>query len=801
MKTDKSIRSEYQKFIATTFGLILVILFTSISIIISYQVSDQKRRELNSILETKANAINLKLTNIISTLNDHASRPKIINSVMQFNKSNKSTRNYFEEVSVLGFKGSFSILSFDKEYLFGTNNYNPSLFKKIMEKDLPFSIELISSEGLFRFMTPIIYQNQVEGMLVFATFIKPSQIFLNTNNSWYAFSIHQDKNNLKTEGSKSLKINSKLEKPITNDIILTLNFNNSFYQNRIIKLLITIFSVIAIVIFILSYYFYSKGIAKLVDPYEKNIKIQNDLYNSLNLNETILNSITHLVVATDNKGTIITFNKAAERELGYSSDFVVNKHSPALWHNPNEVVEKSKELSRYYQTNIEPSFDVFVYEAEYIKPMSVSEWTFKRKDNSTFDGKLIVTALRDQNNQTIGYLGVIENITLIKQAKEDLIRSNQMKSEFLANMSHEIRTPMNGVLGMVELLERTPLNEEQKDHLQTMKSSGEHLLTIINDILDISKINAGKLELESMNFNLTRSINETIELMKGKAKEKNLELKFLSNIKPDSLWIKSDQTRLKQILLNLLSNAIKFTDKGSVTVTIENFDLEGDHLKVTLIVTDTGIGLSSDNIKNLFEKFTQADKSITRVYGGTGLGLSITHSLAKMLNGEIKVESKEGEGTSFIIDFNFLKGAPHDENESIIIHQEEDGFASRHNLQILLVEDNLINQKFAIKALEKLGYDPDIASNGKEAVEKVKASNYDLIFMDLQMPIMDGITATKEITKLKLKQKPTIVAMTANAFKDDKDKSLEAGMSAFLTKPVSIKKIKDTIVTIKKRSA
>ena len=433
--------------------------------------------------------------------------------------------------------------------------------------------------------------------------------------------------------------------------------------------------------------------------------------------------------------------------------------------------------------------------------MSVSEWTFKRKDNSTFDGKLIATALRDQNNQTIGYLGVIENITLIKQAKEDLIRSNQMKSEFLANMSHEIRTPMNGVLGMVELLERTPLNEEQKDHLQTMKSSGEHLLTIINDILDISKIDAGKLELESMHFNLTRSITETIELMKGKAKEKNLELKFLSHIKPESLWIKSDQTRLKQILLNLLSNAIKFTNKGSVTVTIENLDLEGDHLKVTLIVTDTGIGLSSDNIKNLFEKFTQADKSITRVYGGTGLGLSITHSLVKMLNGEIKVESKEGEGTSFIIDFNFLKGDPHDEYESIIIHQEEDGFASRYNLQILLVEDNLINQKFAIKALEKLGYDPDIASNGKEAVEKVKASNYDLIFMDLQMPIMDGITATKEITKLKLKQSPTIVAMTANAFKDDKDKSLEAGMSAFLTKPVSIKKIKDTIVTIKKRSA
>lgn len=801
MKTDKSIRSEYKKFITTTFGVILLILFTSISIIISYQVSDQKRRELNSILETKANAINLKLTNIISTLNDHASRPNIINSVMQFNKSNKSTRNYFEEVSILGFKGTFSILSFDEEYLFGSNTYNSDIFKKIMDKDLPFSIELISSEGAFRFMTPIIYQNQVEGVLIFATLIKPSQIFLSTNSSWYDFSIYQDKTNLKTEDSKKLETNNKLEKPITNGITLTLNFNNSFYQNRIIKLLITIFSIIAIVILILSYFFYSKGIAKLVDPYEKNIKIQNELYNSLNLNETILNSITHLIIATDNEGTIITFNKAAERELGYSSDFVVNKHSPALWHDPNEVVQKAKELSSYYQTNIEPGFDVFVYEAEYIKPMSVSEWTFKRKDNSTFDGKLIATALRDQNNQTIGYLGVIENITLIKQAKEDLIRSNQMKSEFLANMSHEIRTPMNGVLGMVELLERTPLNEEQKDHLQTMKSSGEHLLTIINDILDISKIDAGKLELESMHFNLIRSITETIELMKGKAKEKNLELKFLSHIKPESLWIKSDQTRLKQILLNLLSNAIKFTDKGSVTVTIDNFEPQGEHLKVTLIVTDTGIGLSSDNIKNLFEKFTQADKSITRVYGGTGLGLSITHSLVKMLNGEIKVESIEGEGTSFIIDFNFLKGVPHDENESIIIHQKEDGFASRHNLQILLVEDNLINQKFAIKALEKLGYDPDVASNGKEAVEKVKTSNYDLIFMDLQMPIMDGITATKEITKLKLKQSPTIVAMTANAFKDDKEKSLEAGMSAFLTKPVSIEKIKDTIVNIKKRSA
>lgn len=783
----------------TTFGSVLIVLFLFVAIILTIQINDQKKRELNSIIDSKANAINLKIDNIISTLNDHANRPNIINSVMQFDPNNKSTRDYFEEISILGFKGKFSILSFDEAYLFGNNPYNPNLFNKIMNKEIPNSIELITANGLFRFMTPILLKDNIEGVLIFSTTISPSKLFLETQTNWYKFKIQQNDIQLKFD-SDNFETDDKLERNISNNITLALNFDSNFYQYRVIQLLFTAFLIIALVTLILSYFFYKKGIAKLIDPFEKNIEIQNDLYNSLKLNDTILNSITHLVIATDKNGTVIIFNKAAQRELGYEEDFVVNKHTPALWHDTNGVIEKAKELNSLYQTNIQPGFEVFVYEAEYIKPMSVSEWTFKRKDNSTFDAKLIVTALRNSNNETIGYLGVIENITLIKKAKQDLIKSNQMKSEFLANMSHEIRTPMNGVLGMVELLERTPLNEEQKDHLQTMKSSGEHLLTIINDILDISKIDAGKLELEELHFNLLTSITDTIELIKGKAKEKCLELKFINKTSSDSIWIKSDQTRLKQIMLNLLSNAIKFTEKGCVTVSIDDLQASDEFLDISLSVEDTGIGLSDENIKNLFDKFTQADKSITRVYGGTGLGLSITHSLVKMLNGEIQVSSIEGQGSHFKMRFKFLKGSPKLE-ENIIVHQEENGFAKRHDIRILLVEDNLINQKFAIKALEKLGYDPDIASNGKEAVEKVKGNNYDLIFMDLQMPIMDGITATKEIMKLSLKQQPIIVAMTANAFKDDKDKSIEAGMSGFLTKPVSIKKIKDTIVEVKKKGA
>lgn len=398
--------------------------------------------------------------------------------------------------------------------------------------------------------------------------------------------------------------------------------------------------------------------------------------------------------------------------------------------------------------------------------------------------------LHFENGNPVGLHGILIDITLkknfekeLKKAKEVAESAVKIKSQFLTTISHEIRTPMNGVIGMTDLLMQTELNNEQKEFVETIKSSGEILLSLINDILDFSKIESGKLKIEDHAFNLKKCVDDLVNSFYTHAKEKKLKINtYIDSSIPESVI--SDSSRIRQIMSNLISNAIKYTEKGQIDIKIKKLSEKNDLVELQFSVKDTGIGIEKDSISQLFQPFNQLDSSTTRKYGGTGLGLIISKQLVEMLKGKISVESEPGKGSEFTFSV-FCKKDNENRNLDEIKKPVNLNLSNEYPLQILLVEDNLINQKVAIRLLKRFGYDTDVASNGAEAVEAVKKKKYDIIFMDIQMPVMDGIQATKEIIKMSQKDTcPIIIAMTAAVMKGDKEKCLESGMKDYIPKPI-----------------
>jgi PAS domain S-box-containing protein len=416
-----------------------------------------------------------------------------------------------------------------------------------------------------------------------------------------------------------------------------------------------------------------------------------------------------------------------------------------------------------------------------------------------------VSLRRDVQGNPVGFMVILRDCFERKQNEMELVKArhaaeaaSKAKGEFLANMSHEIRTPLNGVIGMLELASDTNPTPQQREFLEMAQSAASSLLEVINDILDFSKVEAGMLELERTEFDLSETVAQAVGIMRITALKKELGLSFeLASDVPRFLL--GDPIRLKQVLLNLIGNAVKFTQHGQVKVRVQVEGIQHGKAELKFSVTDSGMGIPLEKQEVIFESFSQADASTTRKFGGTGLGLTICSRIVQVMGGNIWVESEMGKGSTFhfIVVLETTNSASLKPAESVVIDQAP---APSCELKILLAEDNLINQKLAVRLLEKLGHQVVLAETGVQALAKLKEQPFDLVLMDVQMPEMDGFTATAAIRVQEEGSniRMPIVAMTAHAMKGDRERCLEAGMDDYVTKPISATAVRAAIERVLK---
>ncbi len=489
-------------------------------------------------------------------------------------------------------------------------------------------------------------------------------------------------------------------------------------------------------------------------------------------------------------GEIISINRAAAKILGFKAQELIgrNLHEFLVEEKKDMFVDYLQELKEKQKSTGIMQFMSKDNEKRYLVYRNVvhteadSEPYVIASSQDITDIFLIEKQLESANRISELNINRLHKTLLeLDKAKKIAEESVRIKQEFLANMSHEIRTPMNAIIGFASLLEKSNLNNEQSDYLSAIKTSGDNLLVIINDILDFSKIDAGMMSIENTQFDIDIAINNVINQFQPKIQEKNLLLNTSLNFKRN-LNLIGDQVRLHQVLSNLISNAIKFTDKGGITISVNQKKETSKYLVLEFIVSDTGIGIPSDKTETIFESFTQASPETTRKYGGTGLGLAIVKKLLELQNGSIQLKSHLNVGTTFTFTIPYLKT-----NLSDLSNKKEKltSVQSLSGLTVLVAEDNLLNQKLVVKLLEDLNCIVDVAQNGFEAVDKVKSDKYDLAFMDIQMPEMDGLQATK-IIRTQLQNNVPIIALTAHTFKDEEDKCRESGMNDFLSKPFTV---------------
>jgi PAS domain S-box-containing protein len=516
----------------------------------------------------------------------------------------------------------------------------------------------------------------------------------------------------------------------------------------------------------------------------EDMSIQNDMFEKIQRLSQAVEQSSNSVVIMDIQGIIEYVNSTFIKITGYQASEVIGQNL-ALF-APDENTRR-------------------VYEGMWTAVLAGEEWTGelvnKKKNGELYEESVVVSPLRNEQNEITHIIATKENITDLKKARQQADSANKAKSEFLANMSHEIRTPMNSIIGMTELLLDSELLPEQRGYIENVNSSASVLLSLINDILDFSKIEAGKLELDIHPFNPKNLIQEIISTLKILAEQKGIELGLEVKGEADCL-LQGDSLRIRQVLLNLVGNAIKFTRKGRVvlSLTVQSQDLQSCSLLFEII--DTGIGISQDQQENIFSNFTQADSSITRNFGGTGLGLAISSRLLQMMGSKIYLDSTLGLGSTFSFTLLLSKGSP---AHYALEQQEEELKTGGQRLDILLVEDHPANQQLAVILLQKQGHAVTVAHNGLEALIYLSQQKYALVFMDMQMPVMDGLTATRYIRQIEQGQVDTlpeellsvaqnlrqrlegghlhIVAVTANAMQEDRQQCLDAGMDDYLSKP------------------
>lgn len=472
----------------------------------------------------------------------------------------------------------------------------------------------------------------------------------------------------------------------------------------------------------------------------------------------------------DTNGNIIDVNQSALSSYGYTYEEFLKLNIRDLRAEgiiTQELVEKCDKEGIFYET------------VHYRKDGSTFPVEISTKGSDIGGKRVIISIIRDITERK-----VVESS--LKAAKEAAEIANKTKSEFLANMSHEIRTPINGIVGMVDLTLATVLSNEQRENLMIVKSCANSLVKVINDILDFSKLEARKLIIENINFDIKSLIEETIKAHSQSAIKKGIELNYIF---PSTIpqYVIGDPNRLQQILNNLISNAIKFTEIGEVWIKIKEIKNHDNELEIQFTVEDTGIGISEDNIGMLFKSFSQLDGSITRRFGGTGLGLAISKQLSEIMGGRLWVESKTGIGSKFYLILKFTIGAKVETQPQKIVQLKN----IDRPYNILLAEDDKVNQMVITRILKERGYLVDAVVNGLQAVEMCLKNSYDAILMDIQMPVMDGIEAARRIKEIN-KCTP-IIAITAYALKGDREKFLAHGMDEYVSKPIKIEELYSVI--------
>ncbi len=527
------------------------------------------------------------------------------------------------------------------------------------------------------------------------------------------------------------------------------------------------------------------GLIIILQNIAKRKQAEQELIRNKAFLDNIIDNIPIGLLIFDIEGKMIRFNSAAskiakfEKQTKKNDDISVFEHRLANKFQLNVLFEKAKNK---------------------ITTRNRVQKVITKNNNNKLYINQHAFPIFDSKNHLIAVVCIMEDITkrvhAEKTAKEVEItkKSAKIKEQFVANVSHEIRTPLTGIIGMIDILERTPLNAEQKEYVNTIKSSSQILINLINDILDISKLEAGKMSISVSTFSLVNELNKIKGIFEANFSDKGIDLVFYMN-KNLPAWIKADEKRLNQILINLISNAFKFTAKGHVKISaFVQKKLQNHKYLIRIEVEDTGIGIDANEQKGLFKKFSQVDSSLTKSIEGTGLGLSICKELVGLMKGEIGVESKKGEGSTFWFTFEAEESSNTDIFEEQSVNNSKLEVKDKFKkARVLLVEDKIVNQKVIKLMLTNIGCSVDIANNGKEAMEKFMPDFYNLIVMDIMMPIMDGITCVKNLRK-QYKNLPPVIALSAHAMEGDAEKFIKEGMDDYLMKPVQQKDLFEKIL-------
>jgi len=494
----------------------------------------------------------------------------------------------------------------------------------------------------------------------------------------------------------------------------------------------------------------------------------------LRLSDIVFNNSSEAIVVTSAANKIIAINPAYTKITGFTEEEAIGK-SP-------KIIKSGRHDKAFYQKMWSDIKGKGEWRGEI--------WN-KRKNGEIYPELLTITRLKRKAGQRAQYVAIFRDIYDLKQteaelkiAKESAESANRAKSEFLSNMSHEIRTPLNGILGFAQILESDDsLTPEQLDGIQTIKKSGEHLLTLINDILDLSKIEAGKMELHEKEFHFQSFLKNVVDIVQVRAKQAKIGF-FYRMLSPLPNAVRGDETRLRQVLINLLGNAIKFTKKGAVTFSV---GYQGE--KIRFEIHDTGTGIDAEQLECIFEPFQQVGKKQYMIEG-TGLGLPISKRFVNMMGGQLQVESVRGEGSTFFFEIHLPIAQGHQKPEKSQFQIK--GFTGKPR-KILIVDDEFINRALLNRLLSAVGFSIIEAENGKQGVDNAIAHQPDIILMDLLMPVMDGFTAIQKIRQMPELKNTKIIVVSANVFEEHRQKSLEAGCDDFVSKPIRIQQILDTI--------